>query len=279
MPDTGPSLATLQAWLKLAIQHPVDTDTASRTDAARALIPRGAIAAGEVVRPSATMTPFARVDVYNNGYLSRLVEVLESDFGVLRDALGDGWRALAHDFVYACPSTHPNLNGFGARLPAFVATREALEGRAFLAELADLEWAIATAFHAPEFTPLDATRLGALGPDDWATAVLVPNPSLQLRHYDYPTNGYLQAAFDGERPDTHPARHPTSVAIYRAEDRVWRVGMPAPIAAILGALIDRRPLAAALEAGGDEADDVQRWFQEWAADGLFVAVDRASEPA
>ena len=70
MPE--PTLQELQRWMSLVVQHRGDSDEASQTDPARALIPRGAIVSGEVIRPSPTMEPLQRMDVYNGGYLTRL---------------------------------------------------------------------------------------------------------------------------------------------------------------------------------------------------------------
>jgi hypothetical protein len=255
--------------MSLVIRHPEDADAAARGDDARALIPRGAVLAGEIITPSATMNPLRRLDVYNGGYLSRLIEVLESDFGAVRHALGERWFEVASRYVYAHPSDHPNLNRFGRHLPAFLAEQD-LEHRAFLVDLARLEWAVTKSFDAPEFEPLDVATLQSLSQEDWARVVFEPNPSLRLEHFDHPVHPYLQAFLDEESPEI-PEPAENWIAIYRVDDRVWRLRLSPPAAAILGALIDGQPFAAALEAGGeDAAQHVGHWFQEWSADGLFT---------
>jgi hypothetical protein len=267
-----PTLQQLQRWMSLVTRHPADADAAAHTEEARALIPRGAVLGGEIIKPSATMQPLQRMDVYNGGYLTRLVEVLQSDFDALQFALGRrAWFELARDYVYAHPSHHPNLNVFGARMPAFVAARGELPHGAFLAELAVLQWTVAEAFAAPEFEPLDVEALRGLTQEQWAGVVFEPNPSVRLRRFEFPVNGFLQSFYDGAEPDI-PGPAPQHIVAYRKAGAVWRVRLPEPIARILQALIDGETFAIALERAGEHDQDVGPWFQEWSADGVFVAV-------
>lgn len=268
MPD--PSLVELQRWMSILVQHPGDADAASRQDDARALVPRGAAVAGEVIKPSDKLRPLERVDVYGNGYAARLIEVIESDFSALKYALGDdAWYALTRAYVQSFPSQHPNLNRFAARLPEFVAAREDLENRAFFADLARLNWGVVEAFDAPQFTPLDMTTLQSLTEDQWSELVLHPNPSLRLLTFEYPVNRFLQDFLDDKLP-VIPTPLPTHVSIYRKDGRVWRTRLSPPAFRILSALASGEPFAAALATAQDEEVDVGHWFQEWSADGVFV---------
>ncbi len=267
MPE--PTLEQLQRWMTIVVQHPEDAEAASHSEEARALIPRGAVVGGEIVRDAANARSFQRLDVYNGGYLARLIEVLESDHDALKYALGeDAWFVVARDYVYAHPSHHPNLNRFGAHLRDFLADRD-LPHRDFYVDLARLHWAMVEAFDAPEFEPLDVQPLATLTQEQWAGVVFTPNPSVRLLRFDYPVNGFLQAFYDGKDPE-RPEAAESFVVAYRKDGRVWRVKLPEPIYHILSALVAGRPFAEALEAGGEHDEDVGGWFQEWSADGLFV---------
>ncbi len=271
MPE--PALGRLQRWMSLVVRHPADAAAAVREEAARALIPAGAVLAGDVVKPCATMAPLQRLDVYNGGYLSRLIEVLETDYGALKYALGDDeWQELAKAYVYAFPSHHPNLNQFGQHLPGFIATRAPAQRQPFLSDLARLLWAMVESFDAPEFAPLDVTTLQSLDQADWARVVLRPNPSLRLLAFAFPVDRYLQDFFDGKAPAA-PAPAASFACVYRKDGRVWRTRLPEPIHRILGALAAGETFARALDAGGDHGEDVARWFQEWSADGVFAAAE------
>ena len=130
---------------------------------------------------------------------------------------------------------------------------------------------ITRAFDAEEFTPFDMSRLAALTPAQWETAVFVPNPSLQLLKSSYPVNPYLQAVYNEDAPAI-PARRTSYVAIYRKDYKVWRHDMPPATFAILAALAAGEPFGTALGAGGEHEEDFQFWFSSWSADGLFVDV-------
>ena len=277
MPEAPtPPLQVVQRWMSLLIQHPVDSDTGAHSDEARALIARGAVVGGEIIRPSQRMTPLQRMDIYNGGYLSRLIEVLESDFDAVKYVLGDdSWLDLASRYVYSHPSQHPNLNRFGRDLPAFLAERRELENHGFLGDLARLQWAVTESFDSAEFESLDMTELQSLTPEQWQGVVLTANPSVRLLHLEYPVGTFLQEFFDGKAPGV-PEPLETDVAVYRVDTQVWRVSVPAPIALILRALLDGQPFARALEAGGEHEQDVGHWFREWSADGLFASANRPS---
>ena len=94
---------------------------------------------------------------------------------------------------------------------------------------------------------------------------------------DCAVNRYLQAVFDEQHPPTLAVEVPepqtTHLAIYRKDYQVWRLALPKPMFAILTALSNGAPLAAAIATGGDHEQDFQRWFQEWSTDDLFTAVD------
>lgn len=269
-------LRSLQEWMSIVIQHERDAAAGARTRAARARFPVRAVNAGEVVLPNDRQGPYARLDVYNGGYFSRLKEVLESDFPAVCHALGEAaWHRVALGYVARHPSEHPNLNVFNRHLPQFLAHRN-LEHRAFLRDLAQLEVHMSEAFDAPEATPADMSALAGLTDDQVAAAVFTPNPSLRLHESAFPVNRYLQMVFDGRDPPPvaaeAPIRAPSFVAVYRKEHRVWRLTLPRPMFQVLTALTEQQPLGVAVHAGGDHDEDFQHWFREWAGDGLFTAI-------
>ncbi len=230
--------------------------------------------ASQVVRPSPKQTPAERLDVYRCAYASRLIEVLLADYDAVAFALGDErWDRLARDYVANHPSRGPSLNVFGRDLPAFVDAQPDLERRGFLVELARLQWTVQESFDAPEFTPLDATTLAHLGPDEWAQIVLRTNPSVRVLEFRHPTNRYLQAFFDGDEPTIPPAE-PSWVLVNRKEGRVWRTSTNGAVGRLLGALIAGTAFGDAVQLAEDEGVDAGRWFREWSADGVFVAAEQ-----
>ncbi len=275
MPEQ-PSLETLQGWMSIVVQHRVDAHTAARSKAARDLVPLGTVTRGELVLPNDRLTPTGRLQVYNGGYFTRLKEVLETDYKVLLHAMGaHAFFHLALEYVERFPSRHPNLNRFGKQLPEFIATRKGLGNRAFLRDLARLERAMSEAFDAPEFESVDMSTLEHLTPDQWNAAVFTANPSVRVLRFSYNVNTYLQGVMDEKKPEL-PPRRTSCVAVYRKDDRVWRLNLPRPMYLILDALVNGEPFGKALARGGDHHLDVSKWFQDWSGDGLFSRIDLAA---
>lgn len=270
MPERYP-LGHVQRWMARVIRHR-ETAAAAVRDAGD-LIPERAVLAGEVVAGSDKADPLVRLDVYNGGYLFRLRDALQIDFPGLAQALGHAaFLRFVAAYVDAHPSRHPNLNQLGKHLPAFVAAQDDLQNRAFLHDLARLELAMTQAFDAPAFTPFDMSTLAHLQPEQWSDLVLRANPSLRVLAFEFPVNAWLQA-FLNDDPQPFPEPAPHWLAVYRKDWQVWRLGLPEPMYRVLGALIEGQPFAQALEAGGEHELDLSYWFQQWSADGLFVAVD------
>jgi hypothetical protein len=266
-----PQLATLQRWMAYVMAHPSTADVALRDRKARALVPLADALAGAVVKPNARMTIAERLQVYNGGYLARLQEALASDYQALQHLLGeDEFHRLCARYVDAHPSRHPNLNQLGVAMPAFVRRQRQLRHRAFAAELAQFERRLCDAFDAPEFTPLRPERLTAIAPGDLPRLVLTTNPSLQLCAFAWPVNDYHFAVKHDKAPRV-PRPRRTWLAIYRREWTVTRLELPAAAFAVLAALEKGVPLGRALgRARAADQDAVGRWFQGWAADGLFT---------
>lgn len=264
-----PNLRALQRWFAAVTEHPATADVAIASRTAAAIVPVRAVRDRRIVRGNERMAPADQLQVYNGGYLARLVEVLQGDYGAVQHVLGeDGFRALIARFLVAHPSRHPNLNQLGAPLPGFVARQRSLPHRPFLTELATLERAVAEAFDAPEFRAVTQTEMAAVPPERWGTVRLRLNPSVRLFAFRHPVDPFYQA-WKEEQPIVVPARAASWLCVYRKDDRVWRQRLAKSAHAVLTALAAGRPLGEAIErAAGSE--QVGEWFQGFARDGLFT---------
>ncbi len=273
----GLPLRDLQRWFAAVVMHPASAARGLTTPAARAIADPRAVRAGALVAGDG-LAPLDRLQIYQGAYLARLVEVLQGDFAALHALLGDAaFQRLAASFVAAHPSRHPNLNPLGRALPAFVARQRRLPARAFAAELATLERAVADAFDAPEFTALTAGALAEVSARRQGRLRLPLNPSVRLLAFRYPVDEVYQAWRDRDdeagRTWAPPAPGASFVCVHRRADRVWRVRLPRGGYRVLRALGEGRPLAAALASAGRGVapDVVAAWFQGWAGDGRFGA--------
>lgn len=250
-----PSLRALQRWF------------AGRLRGVRtAPGPAPVVAVGPPVRDFA---PRARLRVYADAYLARLVEVLAGDYGATRARVGERTFArLARSYLRAQPSRHANLNRLGARFPAFLQRR----GRVAPAVVAQarLELALTRAFDAVEFVPLAADALAALSPRRWHRAGLVLNPSVQLVRVPAAVADWFTAWRTGQ-PAGVPRRGHVVLCVTRIDDQVIRRELPPAAARALVRLRAGQRLATALR-GLPARAPVAAWFAQWRADGLFTAL-------
>jgi hypothetical protein len=277
-PVTGVSLPRLQRWMQEVVVHPGEIAEAVASPSARKAL--GAAAIEDVILPSRTLPPAARVGIYQGMYLLRMEEALESDYPALKHLLGaHRWSDLVRDYVAAHPSVTYTLNRLGDHLPEFVSQWKGARRPAVCHDLARLELAIAEVFDAPETEPLGDAEIAAVPAESWARARLAPVEAFRLLSLRYPVNAYLQSVRDEEHD--HPAlkRRDTFVAVYRRDYAVWRHDLSQPAHDLLTDLVAGKPLgkavSAALMRGGRRApttDQLFRWFREWAAGGMFHSV-------
>src|SRR5271165_5096559 len=110
------------------------------------------------VRPAATLDSTGRIQVYADAYFLRLRDVLIEDFPTVAKILGaEKFEGLAQDYLRAFPSEHPSVRHLGRALAEYVGSRSDLPY--YLADLAQLEWAMIDAFDAPDAQPLTADSL------------------------------------------------------------------------------------------------------------------------
>ena len=126
--------------------------------------------------------------VYRNAYVARLAEILADDYAQLHAYLGDqAFAKLVKAYIDANPSDQRSARWFGRHLPDFVRESGNYAKHPEVAEIADLEKALADAFDGPDAAPLTIDALAPLAPEAW--------PQLTL-----------QAASDGDPPDVQDQR-------------------------------------------------------------------------
>lgn len=263
-------LRRLQQWFGAVVEHSGTAAEAFADPAVRRLLPRAT--PDRVLQPNPRMSSAAMLDVYNGGYLARLVEVLQGDYPALQHLLGEAaFRTLAAAYLQQHPSRHPNLNQLGNDLPGFVRARRRLPERVFAAELATLELAVTRAFDAAEFTPLSPEALQQVPAERWERTAFVPNPSLQLLTFRYPVDVFYQAWKEqgDAAPRAVPAQSTGHLLVHRREDRVWRQRLARGQFRVLQALATGEPLAEAL-AKAPAGAPVGEWFAQAANEGWFV---------
>jgi hypothetical protein len=130
------------------------------------------------VRDSAKEKRRVLFGVYRNAYVSRLAEILGDDYEQLHAYLGDrGFAMLVKAYIAANPSDRRSARWFGRHLPAFVRGSQTYAKHLEVAELAELEKALADAFDGPDAEPLGIDALVALAPEAWPGLAFKPHPT------------------------------------------------------------------------------------------------------
>lgn len=147
----------------------------------------------------------SRFNVYHRGYRLRLIEALRTEFPGLALMAGKRFSALVADYVAAHPSTHFNIRWHGRALAAFLAEATPWRMHAGLAQVAQLDWAISTAFDAADESPLGVADLASVPPEGWAGLRLQPLRHLRLISCTANVDAFRRAS-DSSRARPHLRR-------------------------------------------------------------------------
>lgn len=155
--------------------------------------------------------------VYRNAYVARLAEILADDYAQLHAYLGDrAFATLVKAYIGANPSDQRSARWFGRRLPDFVRESGTYAKHPELAEIADLEKALADAFDGPDAAPLTIDALAALPPEVWPQLAFEPHPTA-IRLSFITNAAEIWAALKEETAPPKPVRLPEPQAVV-----VWR---------------------------------------------------------
>jgi hypothetical protein len=156
---------------------------------ARAIDDRGGLSADD------------RLSIYANAYRARSIEALSTDYPALCRMLGDAdFASLCERYVRAFPSRSFTLRDFGASLSRHVAGDDAVANRAFMSELAAVEWAFVDAFDAPDAPTADARAMAGWAPEDWPDLEIDVHPSVRWLDLEWNSLEIWKAVTtDGER--------------------------------------------------------------------------------
>ncbi len=117
-------------------------------------------------------------DVYRNGYVARLAEIMGEDYERTHEYLGDArFAQLIKDYIAANPSDQKSARWFGRHLPAFIGRTEPYSHHPELIELATLEKMLNDAFDAADAELLTVADLAAVPPEKWPALKFAPHPT------------------------------------------------------------------------------------------------------
>ena len=144
----------------------------------QAYLLRGSDAIEAHVTGTARVPVATRLGIYGGAYRARLAESLGVTYSALSKLLDADFEQLAAAYVSTHDSPFFSIRHYGQDLAAFLASSAEYSGAPLLAELAQWEWAMTTAFDAADAQPLDAEALGRVQPQEWAQLRFQFHPSI-----------------------------------------------------------------------------------------------------
>src|SRR3990167_9415525 len=119
----------------------------------------------------------AGLNVYQNGYFLRLLEVLEFDYPKLRKMVGDDtFYAWGRAFIHAYPSRRFSVRNFGKEFGTFLKTQSGVE--AVHIELASFEWYLEIVMDTEDAPHLSMDDLSKIQAEKWIDIQFTLHPSL-----------------------------------------------------------------------------------------------------
>jgi hypothetical protein len=133
------------------------------------------------------LEPARRVQVYRNNARAMFEGALERTYPVLRRQVGDDqFAALAQGYRAEHPSRSGDLHWVGEKFASWIAPRVAADGRAWLADLARLEWACEETIVGARLPPLAPAELARVAPEMLAEVGLVLQSCLRTVSSRFP---------------------------------------------------------------------------------------------
>lgn len=226
---------------------------------------------------TAGITAERRIGVYRHAYRTRLSAALQDNYPMLYRLLGDThWAAMHAAYLAAHPPAHYSIRWYGAALPTFL-QQGGWEGHAAMSDLAQLEWALNTAFDAPDHMALSLAEVQSLPATTWTGQTLALVPSLRLIAVQYAVGPLWHTL----QQDPEQVGEPEAVAGHCV---VWRqdgqsrfrhlasletgllthlLSQPASFSQLADWLVEQQPL-------GQPATVLAQCMQQWLQDGLLL---------
>jgi hypothetical protein len=222
----------------------------------------------------------ARLGVYENAFISRLVEALAVTYPALRDSIGDSaFATLTCAFVARSPPSHFSVRYFGADLASFVAKHYLGVKAQVLTDLARWEWSLGDVFDAVDATPMTIEDLASIEPGEWAAMRFVFSPALcTLSVQSNAVQWWRASTQDGVRPARWRTAKPVTWALWRSDLKTYFRSLKTEEAWALDAMNDGHSfgfLCDGLAQRPDEADASTRaatMLHRWLSDSWIIRI-------
>lgn len=222
-----------------------------------------------------------RLDIYRNTIFFGLTRALRLAFPAVDRLVGaEFFDGAADIFIRENLPQAAYLDQYGGEFPEFLRHFPPATSLPYLGDVAELEWVVNRALHAPDAKPLELQQLAEIAPDNQGAVSFQPHPSLGLIRTEYPADDIWRAVLgsdDQALATLDPVarsvfllveRKDGDVAISRLEEVAWH---------FLKALCRGEPLLSAVDlaVGLDTANELAKHLVA----GRFVAFATRADSA
>ena len=193
-----------------------------------------------------------RYAVYRNNVAVSLTEALHTGFPIVTKLLGPtNMDGLAGLYLRAHPPTSPLMMQYGAEFPAFLAGLPQLSHLGYLPDVARLELALRSSYHAADADPVNPQVFAQTPPDQLMSAVLTLAPALRLIRSDWPVYDLWRFNTEG---GAKPQAAAQDIVVLRPDFDPLPHLLPPGGGAFLDALAAGHPFGTALDRAGPDFD-------------------------
>lgn len=194
----------------------------------------------------------ARFEVHRRNRRQALVDAVVARHPVLLQLVGDDFlRALAAEYVRREPPRSAALLDYGATFGDFLASFPPARSVACMPDLARLEAAWQSAYHAAEASALALRTLAGLSAASLLEARFAPHPATRLVSSPHPVATLWHAHQPGRIPAPIERYVGECALVTRPVADVQVLGLPIESRAFVDALLAGRSFEAAADEGGD----------------------------
>lgn len=187
-----------------------------------------------------------RFDVYRNNVIVSLLDAMDTAFPVIQKLIGaENFRTLSGRYVRQHPPQTPILMFYGVDFPDFLAHFEPLAHLPYLPDVARLELARRSSYHAADAPPVPNDALSKIAPDRLMETRFTLAPAMRIVPSPYPIIAIWDFNMVKDTPPPPPAAQ--TALITRPElDLEMQVILPEQ-ASFLTAITQGKPLGTAYD--------------------------------
>ncbi len=193
-------LKNVQEWFGSIIKRPL-----VEHDRINPIAPSGTVITKEAARfisPSPTLLPHQRIEIYNQQYWWRLLDILQTNFPLVVRLFDyhDFNQKIAIPYLVKYPPNHWSLTILGEKLPRWINEEYKESDKQLVYDAALLDYTFATGFLGTQYPSPDFDTLSKNDPEALLTLPFCLQPHLFLIEYKYDLPDFREAILKEEPP-------------------------------------------------------------------------------